>query len=52
MRDDLGPESDLNFLYTFANNARWGWDFVTLGEERSALLGRPVDLVPRRGTRP
>jgi len=48
VREDFGPESDLDFLYTFAADARWGWDIVTLGDELSALVGRPVDLVSRR----
>ena len=48
LHEDFGPESDLDFLYTFADDARWGWDFVTLGDELSALVGRPVDLVSRR----
>ena len=48
LRDDFGPESDLDFLYTFSDDARWGWDFVTIGDELSALVGRPVDLVSRR----
>ncbi len=48
LREDFGPESDLDFLYTFAEDARWGWEFVTLADELSALVGRPVDLVSRR----
>ena len=48
LRDDFGPESDLDFLYTFADDAHWGWDIVTMGDELSALVGRPVDLVSRR----
>jgi predicted nucleotidyltransferase len=48
VREDFGPESDLDFLYTFADDARWGWDIVTLGDELSAMVGRPVDLVSRR----
>lgn len=48
VRGDFGPDSDLDFLYTFADDARWGWDFVTLGDELAALVVRPVDLVSRR----
>ena len=47
LREDFGPESDLDFLYTFAPDAHWGWDIVTMEEELSALLHRPVDLVSR-----
>ena len=47
LRDDFRPESDLDFLYTFAPEAHWGWDIVTMEEELSALIHRPVDLVSR-----
>jgi uncharacterized protein len=47
LRDDFRRESDVDFLYTFAPEARWGWDIVTMEEELSALLQRPVDLVSR-----
>jgi uncharacterized protein len=47
LRDDFGPDSDVDFLYTFAPDAHWGWDIVTMEEELSELLHRPVDLVSR-----
>jgi hypothetical protein len=47
LREDFGPESDLDFLYTAAPDARWGWEIVTLANELEALVGRPVDLVSR-----
>lgn len=40
-------DSDLDFLYTFATDARWGWEFVDACEELEAIVGRPVDLVSR-----
>ena len=48
LRDDFRPESDLDFLYTFAPDARWGWQFVRAYEELERLVGRPVDLVSRK----
>ena len=48
LRDDFRPDSDLDFLYTFAPDTHWGWDIVTMEEELSALLERPVDLVSRQ----
>ena len=48
LRDDFGPDSDLDFLYTFADDASWGLDFVTIGDELSGIVGRPVDLISRR----
>jgi predicted nucleotidyltransferase len=46
-RDGFTAVSDLDFLYTFANDARWGWKFVDACEELEEIIGRPVDLVSR-----
>ena len=53
VRDDFGPASDVDVLVEFEPEARVG--FLTLSRmarELSALLGRPVDLVPRSGLKP
>jgi predicted nucleotidyltransferase len=53
LRDDFGPDSDIGFLVEFEPDARIG--FIELGnmeQELEALLGRPVDLVPKGGFRP
>ena len=48
LRDDFGPDSDLDFLYTFADNVGWSlFDLVRMDEELAAIVGRPVDLVDR-----
>lgn len=48
LRDDFGPQSDIDFLVTFAPDARWSlFDLVEAEEELANLLGRPVDLVER-----
>jgi predicted nucleotidyltransferase len=47
VRGELRPDSDLDFLYTFADDARWGWKFVDAWDELAAIVGRPVDLVSR-----
>lgn len=48
LRDDFGPESDVDVLVTFAPSARWSLlDLVRMEEELTALLGRTVDLVER-----
>ena len=52
-RGDAGPDSDVDLLVEFARGARVG--FMTLSRmqrELAALLGRPVDLVPKKGLRP
>lgn len=46
-RGELKDGSDLDFLYTFANDARWGLAFVDAWDELESIVGRPVDLVSR-----
>ena len=48
LRDDFGPESDIDVLVSFVEDARWSLvDMVAMQEELSQLLGREVDLVER-----
>lgn len=50
LRDDFGPESDVDVLVTFAQDAQWSLlDHVEMQDELKAILGRNVDLVSRRG---
>lgn len=48
-RGEEGPESDVDLLYTLKPGARLGFALFDLEDELAALLGRPVDLVPRDG---
>ena len=49
VRDDFGPESDIDVLVTFAGDARWSlFDMTDMKDELFALFGRPVDLLTRR----
>lgn len=49
LRDDFGPDSDIDVLATFASEADWSlFDHVRMEEELSHLLNRPVDLLTRR----
>jgi len=49
LRDDFGPDSDVDVLVTYADEARWTLlDEGRLEEELSELLGGPVDVVSRR----
>jgi len=53
LREDLTPYSDVDVLVEFEPGAPVG--FLALGRmqrELSALLGRPVDLVPLDGLKP
>jgi uncharacterized protein len=48
LRDDFGPESDVDVLVTFAPDAPWSLlDMVRMQHELEVLFGRPVDLVER-----
>lgn len=50
LRDDFGPESDIDFLVTFSPEAAGSlMDRVSMKDELEDLLGRNVDLVSRRG---
>lgn len=50
LRQDFGPDSDIDVLVTFAPNTKWSLlDHVEMQDELSALLGRSVDLVSKRG---
>lgn len=46
VRDDFGPDSDVDVLVEFAPGHTPGWEIVDIEEDLSALLGgRKVDLV-------
>ena len=47
LRSDFGPNSDLDLLYTFRDDAHIGWDIVCVAEDFEKLLGRRVDLLSR-----
>jgi predicted nucleotidyltransferase len=49
VRDDFGPESDVDVLVTFAVDARWSlFDMSDMKDELKILFGRDVDLLTRR----
>ncbi|MFQ5503140.1 MAG: nucleotidyltransferase family protein [Phycisphaerae bacterium] len=52
LRDDFGPDSNIDVLVEFDPGARIGWDFITIQDELSALLGRTVDLLTVGSIRP
>jgi predicted nucleotidyltransferase len=48
LRDDFGPESDLDFLYTLEPTIAWTFgQTLDAEEELEALLRREVDLISR-----
>jgi predicted nucleotidyltransferase len=49
LRDDFGPDSDLDVLVTFAPEADWGLlDLVRMEQELAELLHRRIDLFTRQ----
>jgi predicted nucleotidyltransferase len=50
LRDDFGPESDVDFLVVFENNDAGPWmgKFSELEEALTGILGRKVDVVDKR----
>ncbi|MCE5248676.1 nucleotidyltransferase domain-containing protein [bacterium] len=52
LRDDFGPNSDMDFLVSFKPEAPWSlWDMVTMHDELTAITGREVDLIEKEGLR-
>lgn len=49
LRDDFGPDSDIDVLVSFAPGVRHSlFDLVHMEDELRAIFGRHVDLVTRR----
>ena len=49
LREDFGPDSDVDFLVTFADSAGWSLlDLIRMERELARLANREVDLVDRR----
>jgi len=50
LRDDFGPDSDVDVMVAFAADAQWGlFDLVNMKQELEEIFGQEVDLVSRRG---
>jgi uncharacterized protein len=49
LREDFRPDSDIDLLVTFADDADWGLlAHVQMQHELEAILERPVDFISRR----
>ena len=49
LRDDFRPDSDVDVLVSFAEDAHWGlFDICRMEDELREIFGRQVDLVTRR----
>ncbi len=52
LRDDFRPDSDVDVLVSFADDAPWSLaDLVEMQDELRALFDRDVDLVEREALR-
>jgi predicted nucleotidyltransferase len=50
LRDDFGPDSDVDVMVTFAPGAQQSFaELADMKEELEAMFGRPVDLLTRNG---
>ena len=48
LRDDFGPDSDIDLLVTFEPDAPWSlFDIVRVKQEFEELVGRKVDIIER-----
>jgi len=53
VREDFGPQSDMDVLVEFQPDARVGFlQLSRMQRELSEIFHRPVDLVPRSGLKP
>ncbi|HWE92679.1 MAG TPA: nucleotidyltransferase family protein [Tepidisphaeraceae bacterium] len=52
LRDDFGPQSDVDVLVSFRPDAHWSlMEWVDMQDELEGLFGRRVDLVAKGGLR-
>jgi len=50
LREDFGPESDIDVLVTFRKDAKHTlFDLVHMEDELKEIFGREIDVVSRRG---
>lgn len=50
LREDFGPDSDVDVLVSFDESARWrAKHLIEMRDELQALFGRDVDILTRRG---
>jgi uncharacterized protein len=52
LREDMGPDSDVDVLLTFADDAQLNlYDWQDMEDELREMFGRDVDLVAKSGLR-
>ena len=49
LRDDFGPNSDVDVLVTFSPAAKWGlFDLIQMQDELKEIFQREIDLAERK----
>ncbi|MDO9303472.1 MAG: nucleotidyltransferase family protein [Anaerolineales bacterium] len=52
LREDFNPESDVDVLVNFQQQATWSlWDLMDMTEELEKMFGRKVDIVEKEAIR-
>ncbi len=52
LREDFGPQSDIDVLVTFQPEAVWSlWDLLDMRDELRDLFGREIDLIEKEALR-
>ncbi|MBN1120700.1 MAG: nucleotidyltransferase family protein [Anaerolineae bacterium] len=49
LRDDFGPDSDIDVLVEFEPGHVPGWEFFAMADELAIILGYPVDMTTPDG---
>ena len=50
LREDFRPESDVDILIAFSDDAEWSlWDWIEMTDQLKTLFGRDVDVVEESG---
>lgn len=52
LRDDFGPDSDVDVLVEFEPGTRLGYRYIRIMDDLSQLIGRRVDMMTPNSIRP
>ena len=51
LREDFGPDSDVDVLVSFADNAHWSlFDLAEMADKLKTIFGREVDLIEKKSS--
>ena len=52
LRNDFGPQSDVDVMAEFEPGVQYGWEYFSLGDELEEIWGRKVDFHTPQDFRP